>query len=254
MNIIVPIKFVPDLVEELKVDDSGVKLDPDWLRLKLNEFDDHAIEEAILLKERGQASVTVIAPEADCADDALYAAVARGVDRVIKLSGEFSEGVSSHTLARMLAPVVQGLQPDLILTGVQAHNDLDGPLGPLLAENLGMPYVGYIAGVGVSEDQATLRKEFPGGLIMEMGAKLPAVLGIQVAEQPPRYVAVSKIRQAMKTASIEAQDVTDPGNGGELVIGRMYQPESGQKAEMIEGDASAVAAKLVEIFTKAGVL
>jgi electron transfer flavoprotein beta subunit len=254
MNIIVPIKFVPDLVEELKINATGASLDPDWLRLKLNEFDDHAIEEAILLKERGLGTVIVIAPEADCADDTLYAAVARGVDRVIKLKGEFGEGVSSHILARLLAAVVQELQPGLILTGVQAHNDLDGPVGPLLAENLGLPYVGYIAGVDVGENQVIVRKELPGGLSMEMGANLPAVLGIQVAEQPPRYVAVSKIRQAMKTATIEEQSVLDLGNGAELSIGRIYQPESTQKAEMLEGDANAVAARLVEIFTKSGVL
>jgi electron transfer flavoprotein beta subunit len=52
MNIIVPIKMVPDLVEELSIDPSGAALDTAWMRLILNEFDDHAIEQAILLKER----------------------------------------------------------------------------------------------------------------------------------------------------------------------------------------------------------
>ena len=43
MNIVVPIKFVPDLVEEMTIDESGAALDRTWLRLIINEFDDHAI-------------------------------------------------------------------------------------------------------------------------------------------------------------------------------------------------------------------
>ena len=53
MKIVVLIKLVPDLVEELDIDESGVALNRDWLRLIINEFDDHAVEQAILLKERG---------------------------------------------------------------------------------------------------------------------------------------------------------------------------------------------------------
>jgi electron transfer flavoprotein beta subunit len=52
MNITAVLKLVPDLVEELEIDDKGTGLDMDWLRLIINEFDDHAVEEAILLKER----------------------------------------------------------------------------------------------------------------------------------------------------------------------------------------------------------
>ena len=104
MNIVVPIKFVPDLVEELTIDDSGTALDTAWLRMILNEFDDHAIEQAILLKEAGAGSVTVVAPDTEGVDDALFAAAAKGADRLIKLTGNFETGVfSSHALARVFA-------------------------------------------------------------------------------------------------------------------------------------------------------
>jgi electron transfer flavoprotein beta subunit len=256
MNIIVPVKLVPDLVEELKIDAQGLRLDPDWLRLKLNEFDDHAIEQAILLKERGAATVTVVALDDECTDEVLYTAAAKGADRLLKLTGAVEAGqtVSNHALAEMLAPLIQDLQPDLVLTGVQAHNDLDGPLGPLLAESLEWPYVGYVAGVQVSDGQATIRKEFPGGLVACLEVKLPAVFGIQAAEQPPRYVAFSKIRQASKTVKLEEQPAQAGAEPAGPLLSRMYQPESGNKAEMIPGDADQVAAKLVEILTGLGVI
>jgi len=64
MKIAVPIKFVPDLVEELSIDPGGAALDTSWLRLIINEFDDHSVEQAILLKERWGGEVIVIAVEA----------------------------------------------------------------------------------------------------------------------------------------------------------------------------------------------
>jgi electron transfer flavoprotein beta subunit len=254
MNIVVPIKLVPDLIEELEIDASGVALDTSWLRMIINEFDDHAIEQAILLKERGGGQVTVVALDAEGVDDALFAAAARGADQLIKLTGDFEEGVNNHALARALATVLEGLQPDLVLTGVQAHNDLDGSVGPLLAEYLGMPYVGYVAGVTTAEGQATVRKEYPGGLTAEMEVTLPAVLGIQAAEEPPRYVAISKIRQAMKSATIDEQEAGELDPGGAPTVSRMFQPEVGERATMLEGNEEEIATRLVEIFKEAGVL
>lgn len=254
MKIVVPIKLVPDLVEELEIDASGAALDTTWLRLIINEFDDHAIEQAILLKEHGEAEVTVVAPEAEGVDDALFAAAAKGADRLLKLAGDFEAGLNNHALARALAATCQELQPDLVLTGVQTHNDLDGPVGPLLAAYLDMPYVGYVAGVTVSDGQVTVLKEYPGGLAAEMTVTLPAVLGVQAAEEPPRYVAISKIRQAMKSAAVEELAAAEPDCSGALVVERMFKPETGAHATIIDGDEGEVAARLVEIFQEAGIL
>ena len=254
MNIVVLVKLVPDLVEELTIDPSGTALDASWLRVIINEFDDHAIEQAILLKERGGGRVTIVAVEAEGVDDVLYTAAAKGADRLLKVGGEPGSGPNNHALASGLTAIVKELQPDLVLTGVQAHNDLDGPVGPLLAEHLGMPYLGYVAGVTVSSGKATARKEYPGGVIAEMEVSLPGVLGIQAAEKPPRYVAVSKVRQAMQTATIESRPLAELDASGGLPVGRMFQPEASQRATMIEGDVEGVAAKLVGIFKEAGVL
>ena len=253
MNIVVPVKLVPDLVEELILNDQGTGLDPMWLRYKLNEHDDHAIEEAIVLKERLGADVTVIAPEMDGTDDVLFTASAKGADHLIKLCGEFEQNPSNHSLATALVPIVQELGADLVLTGVQAHNDLDGPLGALLAGLLGLPYNGYVTAVAIDQGKASLRKEYPGGLIAELVVSLPAVLGIQAAERPLSYIAFSRIRQAMKTASLDERDVAQI-TPAEIPPSKMFKPESGKRATMLEGDVDSVAARMVDIFQELGVL
>jgi electron transfer flavoprotein beta subunit len=254
MNIVVLIKLIPDLIEELSIHSNGVALDMDWIRLIINEFDDHALEQAILLKESYDANVTIIAPDVEGVDDVLFTGLAKGVDRAIKLLGDFEEGVNSHALARVFKKTVQDLKPDLILTGVQAHDDLDGSIGPLLAGSLDYPYVGYVSGVKINDGKSMIRKEYPGGLIAEMEVILPAVLGIQAAEQPPRYVAISKVRQAMKTATIDEIDVDELDFTGGPTVNRMFKAESSERATMIEGDEEEVADRLVEIFKEIGVL
>ena len=253
MNIIVLAKLVPDLVDELTIDESGAALDLMFVRWIINELDDHAIEEGILLKERNGGTVTVVVPDLDGADDVLFTAAAKGADRLIKLTGDFV-AANNHALARTVAAHIKDLQAELILTGVQAHNDLDGSVGPMLAESLGLPYIGYVSSVSSNDGKVMVHKEYPGGLLAEMEITLPAVLGIQVAEEPPRYVAVSKVRQAMQSSSIEEQEAAelDPSGGAE--IGRMYQPEAATHAEMITGEPEEVTDKLVGLFKELGVL
>ncbi|MBT58456.1 MAG: electron transfer flavoprotein subunit alpha, partial [Acidiferrobacteraceae bacterium] len=88
MKIVVPLNQVPDLVEDLEVDASGKALDTDDIKFKLNEFDDHALEEAILLKESGAGDeVVAMAIDSDGADKMLFTAIAKGADKVVKLTG-----------------------------------------------------------------------------------------------------------------------------------------------------------------------
>ena len=253
MNILAIAGLVPDLVEELEIDSSGTALDTAWLRMIINEFDDHAIEQAILLKERVGAHVTVLAVDQEGIDEVLFTAAAKGADQLIKLLGDF-ENVNSHALARVFAEVVKDLMPDLILTGVQANTNIDGSVAPLLASILDMPYVGYISGANIANGKAIASKEYPGGLIGEMEISLPAVLGIQASEQPPRYVAVSKVRQAMKTATIEERDAAALDPSGGVAVSRMFLPETTDRATMLEGSEEEIAGKLVELFKEVGAL
>jgi electron transfer flavoprotein beta subunit len=87
-----------------------------------------------------------------------------------------------------------------------------------------------------------------------MNVTLPAVLGIQAAEKPPRYVPISKVRATMKTAKIETFPAMELETAGAPTTVRLFQPETGARATMLEGDVDAVATRLVEIFKESGVL
>lgn len=253
MKIMVVIKLVPDLVEELNINPDGLSLDTQWMRVIINEFDDHALEQAIILKEKNTAEVIVLALGSEGADEVLFTAIAKGADRGIRLNGNFSSA-NNHALAKGLAPVISSLQPDLVLTGVQANNDLDGPIGPELAACLNMPFIGYVSSVKLVDRSVQVHKEYPGGVVSEMVVNTPAVLGIQASEQPPRYVAVSKVRQVMKMATLEEQSLQTAENNGCFSVVKFSQPEASGHAKMLTGDVDQVADQLIGVFKELGVL
>ncbi len=254
MNIVVAIKQVPDLVEELELNDSGTDLDREWLKFKVNEFDDHALEAALLIKDAHGANVTVIALDNGLdIDKALYSAAAKGADRVIKVTGDFEGYVSTHKAAKALAGVIGTLGADLVMTGVQAVDDRDGQLAVLLAHQLGVPHVTVVTDIQVNDTSATVHKEYGGGMIGEFTVDFPAVLGIQAAAETPRYVPVAKVRRAMKSTNIEEIGGDGSGASAGTEVTKMYKPETGQGAEMLSGSAEDVAAKIVEIIRSKGI-
>ena len=255
MDILVPVKMVPDLAEELEIDASGKTLDRSMLKLRLNEFDEHALEEALLLKEKHGGKVTVVALDAPEVDEALFTGMAKGADRIVKVTGVPGEGVSSHEMARIIAAVLKSISYDLILTGVQSAEDRDGQLGPLLASALGLPHVSVVSGVELAgEKTIVIKQEYAGGIMAEMEIDLPALLGIQAARQTPRYAPVSKVRQIMKTAKIEEIPLlpVETGSGSEVL--RMFKPEAAGRAEMIEGSPEEVADKLFALLSEKGLV
>jgi len=260
MNILVVLKMVPDVVEELEVAQDGKALDTEFLRLILSESDDHALEQAILLKERHGGTVTVLAMDAPEIDDALYTALAKGADRAMKVTAD-EPGLGTRAAANILAEIIRAdeslSRADLILTGTQALDDLDGLVAPIIAQSLGRPYLGIVTAVAPDGAKSvTVVKEYPGSVRGEFDVALPAVLGIQAAEKPPRYVPVAKVRAAMKSQKIGTAEVPTMADGGCRLVEvlALSKPVVSGQAEMLEGDAGEVSAKLCEILASRGLL
>lgn len=254
MNIVVLVKQVPDLADELEIADNGTELDSDYLSWVINEFDDHALEEALHLKETTGGAVTVMGLGTEDIDEVLYTGLAKGADTAVKV-GDIEAPADSHTAAAMFATALEGRSYDLVLTGVQAIDNVDGQVGPLLAARAGIPHVSVVTHVAPGDDDkaVTVNQEYAGGVLAEFTVDLPAVLGIQAARAVPRYAPVSRVRQIMKTASLETVDADAEGSSG-LVVRRMFTPEAGGHAEMIEGDTDAIVERLATILDDRGLI
>jgi electron transfer flavoprotein beta subunit len=103
-----------------------------------------------------------------------------------------------------------------------------------------------------SGDRGTVRKEFPGGRLGVFEVSMPSVIGIQSAEQPPRYVPVSRVMQAKK--ALQAKEQKEPP---EVVAGvrpsKLVKSGSSARAEMLPGDVKQAAEQIVRILRERGI-
>jgi electron transfer flavoprotein beta subunit len=241
MKIIVLLKRVPDLVEDLEVDSTGKALDTEVLKFTLNEFDDYALEEALLLKEATGGEVTAVALDGEDVDKMLYTALAKGADRALKITGAGAPA-DNRALARIVHPVLAARPHDLLLTGVQAADDRDGQVGPMVAALAGVPCVEVVTKViPGGPGTVVVHKEYAGGVVAEFEVALPAVLGIQTAGQPPRYAPVSKVRQVQESTTLDTVAAPAGDGGGGISVVVMTPPETGEGAQMLTGVGELVA-------------
>jgi electron transfer flavoprotein beta subunit len=254
MDLVVLLKQVPDLSEELDIDDSGTDLAREWLNEVASEWDEYALEEALRLREEAGGTVTCLALDSGSVDELLATALARGADRAVKV-GSFGRRPDSHTAARAFAAALAGLPHDLVLTGVQAIDDLDGQVGPLLAAVLEIPHVSVVTHIALAPGGAvaTVNQEYSGGVVAEFEVDLPAVLGVQTSQSAPRYAPVSRVRQLMKTAEMGTVDVTVNGGSG-LAVEAMSIAEPTGRAEMIQGSPDEIAERLATLIRERGLV
>ena len=142
------------------------------------------------------------------------------------------------------------ITPDtLVLPGSQAIDDLEGEVAAYLGEALSLPYVGVVSSVSPVNGKVVVLKEFSGGMRGEFEVTLPAVLGIQSAEKPPRYVPVAKVR-----AKIETADIAPPESAKALVMERMYKPEVAGRAQMLDGSPEDITARITSLLAERGII
>lgn len=253
MDMVVLLRAVPDPVEELELNDDGTDLDRDFLGYVLNEFDDHALEEALLIKEEVGGTLTALAiGNADEVEQMLHTAIAKGADAAVKL-GDDLPPIDAHGQAEMFAGALADLSYDAILCGVQATDELDGQVGMLLSARLGLSHISVVVGASPNDGGLRVTKEYWAGITADYQVDLPAVLGVQAARQAPRYVAVSRIRQAQESGALAETDAEAPASSSRVTIKQVRIPDSGEGAEMISGDETEAAEKILELIKAAGV-
>ena len=109
MQVAVVLRLAPELSGELEINDDGKEIDREWVGMRLNEFDDQAVEEAILLKEADGASVIALALAGEGVDRMLQSAIARGADRAIKITTSVEGPLSSRAAAPIIAAAIRQL-------------------------------------------------------------------------------------------------------------------------------------------------
>ena len=196
MKVLVAVKRVIDYNVKIRVKADGSGVETQNVKMSMNPFDEIGVEEAIRLKEKGQASeiVAVSLGPSQC-QETLRTALAMGADRGILV--ETAAELQPLAVAKLLAAIVRNEAPRLVILGKQAIDDDCNQTGQMLAALLGWAQGTFCSKLVLTPEHAQVTREIDGGL-ETLEIKLPAIVTTDLRLNEPRYASLPNIMKAKK--------------------------------------------------------
>jgi len=200
MKVLVPVKRVIDYNVKVRVKADGSGVDLANVKMSMNPFDEIAVEQAIRLKEAGQAQeVVAVSVGVKQSQETLRTALAMGADRAILVEAaeDVHTDIEPLAVAKILAKVVEEEQPGLVLCGKQAIDNDMNATGQMLSALLGWSQATFASEVEIVGDKAKVTREVDGGL-QTIEAAMPTIITVDLRLNEPRYASLPNIMKAKK--------------------------------------------------------
>ncbi|MCR9221662.1 MAG: electron transfer flavoprotein subunit beta/FixA family protein [Alphaproteobacteria bacterium] len=196
MKVLVPVKRVVDYNVKIRVKADGSGVETANVKMSMNPFDEIAVEQAVRMKEAGQAEEVIavsIGPQQ--AQETIRTALAMGADRgvLVQADGE----VEPLAVAKMLKALVEKEGPEIVLLGKQAIDDDCNQTGQMLAALLGWAQGTFASKLEIADGEAKVTREVDGGL-ETVALKTPAIVTVDLRLNEPRYASLPNIMKAKK--------------------------------------------------------
>ncbi|HSH27679.1 MAG TPA: electron transfer flavoprotein subunit beta/FixA family protein, partial [Wenzhouxiangella sp.] len=196
MKILVTLKRVVDYNVRVRVKKDGSGVETDGVKMSINPFDEIALEEALRIKERGQAEEVIVASiGGDEVQQQLRTGLAMGADRAIQVSSDGD--VQPLTAARTFLKLVEKEESGIVFLGKQAIDDDANQTGQMLAALWDRPQATFASKVELADGKATVAREVDAGL-ETIEVELPAVMTSDLRLNEPRFVKLPEIMKAKR--------------------------------------------------------
>jgi electron transfer flavoprotein beta subunit len=213
MKVAVCVKEVPDAAAPKRIDPQTFRLDRSGAA-GLNEFDTHALEEGLRLKENGGAEeVVALLMGPARAADSLRKALAMGADRSVLVTDDAFAGSDLVATSRVLGKALEREGADLVLFGQQAGDSDGAVLWAAVADRLQLPMVSQAASLEIADGKAKVKRQTEYGYDV-IETPLPCVVAVSDAINEPRYPSLKGIMGAKKKPQ-ETLGASDLGVGAD---------------------------------------
>ena len=166
------------------------------VKMAVNPFCEIALEEAVRLKESGQASeVVAISVGKSDAQEQLRTALALGADRATLVETDML--LEPLAISKVLKNIVDEEKPDLIILGKQAIDGDNNQTGQMLAAMLDYPQATNASEVKLDSSSVEVTREIDGGL-QTLRLNIPAIITTDLRLNEPRYASLPNIMKAKK--------------------------------------------------------
>ena len=196
MKILVALKRVVDYNVRVRVKSDGTGVETDGVKMSINPFDEIALEEALRIKERGEADeVIVCSIGSSDVQQQLRTGLAMGADRAIHV--ETDSATQPLTAARVFMKLIERESPGIVFLGKQAIDDDCNQTGQMLAALWDRPQATFASKVELADGKATVAREVDAGL-ETIEIDLPAVMTSDLRLNEPRFVKLPDIMKAKR--------------------------------------------------------
>ena len=200
MKVLVPVKRVIDYNVKVRVKADGSGVDLANVKMSMNPFDEIAVEQAIRLKEAGQADeVIAVSIGVKQNQETLRTALAMGADRAILIvaTDDVHTDIEPLAVAKILKAVIDAEQPGIVLAGKQAIDNDMNATGQMLAALAGWSQATFASELGIDGDSAIVTREVDGGL-QSIKVSMPTIVTVDLRLNEPRYASLPNIMKAKK--------------------------------------------------------
>ena len=196
MKILVPIKRVVDYNVKVRPLSDSSDVDLNNVKMAVNPFCEIALEEAVRLKESGQATeVVAVSVGKSDSQEQLRTALALGADRATLV--ETDSLLEPLAISKVLKNIVDDEKPDLIILGKQAIDGDNNQTGQMLAALLDYPQATNASEVKLESSYVEVTREIDGGL-QTLKLNIPAIITTDLRLNEPRYASLPNIMKAKK--------------------------------------------------------
>ena len=196
MKILVPIKRVVDYNVKVRPLSDNSDVDLNNVKMAVNPFCEIALEEAVRLKESGQATeVVAVSVGKSDSQEQLRTALALGADRATLV--ETDSLLEPLAISKVLKNIVDDEKPDLIILGKQAIDGDNNQTGQMLAALLDYPQATNASEVKLESSFVEVTREIDGGL-QTLKLNIPAIITTDLRLNEPRYASLPNIMKAKK--------------------------------------------------------
>ena len=260
MKVMVCLKQVPHQDARLDVNADGTWIKEDNIKFEINSYDTYAVEEALRLKDAGDAEVIVVSIGPDRVTQALRTALGMGSDRAVHVNDAAAQGADALGIAKILAAVAKEEGADVIFAGLMAEDDNASAIPPMIAELLGYPSATGVLATDFSGDSVTVERELEGGALEVVELPKPCLIAIQSGANQVRYASLKGIMQAKKKP-VDVKTLADLGLAdsasaaqNKTTVNKVYVPVKGDTAEILSGSTDEVVGQLVTKIKELGLL
>ena len=260
MKIMVCLKQVPHQDARLDIDGDGTWIKEDNIKFEINSYDTYALEEALKVKDAGEAEVVVVSIGPDRVTQALRTALGMGADRAIHVKDPETNGSDTLGLAKILAAIAKEESPDLIFMGLMADDGNFAAIPPMLAELVGIPHSTAVVNVARANGTVTVDREIEGGASEVVELQSPCLIAVQSGLNQVRYASLKGI-MAAKKKPLDVKTAAELGLSGQVGAGaakvritKVAPPPKGDRADILSGSTDEVVAGLVGKIKELGLL